>query len=288
MNSAVCSTLRSRLNLPVIALLLTIPFLTHPAAAQDPGEQMAQQAAQQGQQAAQQAADDAMRATQQAMQNMQDPQDSSTPSYSSSNRQQPPTIPSPNTPVPPQIRSAHSIFIANDGASLNFPLDPDVAYSAFYEALQAWGHYQMASTAHQADLIFELQGITPFNPALQLTIRDPKTNTRLWTVTSPFIVSPKRSKLAYWQEISITNLVSRVKVLAGEPLSSTETADLTTVPNYHTGRAVAIIVGTTIGVGVGGGLLLHHEFENGLANQKASQDAFCTANNIPLSECAGG
>jgi hypothetical protein len=28
--------------------------------------------------------------------------------------------------------------------------------------------------------------------------------------------------------------------------------------------------------------------ENSLANMKASQDAFCAANNIPLSQCAGG
>jgi hypothetical protein len=29
-------------------------------------------------------------------------------------------------------------------------------------------------------------------------------------------------------------------------------------------------------------------YENGLANGKAQQDAFCNANHIPLSECAGG
>jgi len=88
--------------------------------------------------------------------------------------------------------------------------------------------------------------------------------------------------------ISETNLVSRVKVVAGQPLSPDETADLTTVPNYHHVRTALIIVGIVVGAGVAGGLILHHEFENSLANQKASQDAFCTANNIPLSECAGG
>jgi hypothetical protein len=48
------------------------------------------------------------------------------------------------------------------------------------------------------------------------------------------------------------------------------------------------MVGSVVAFGVGGGLLLYHFYENSLASQKASQDAFCTANHIPLSECAGG
>jgi hypothetical protein len=36
--------------------------------------------------------------------------------------------------------------------------------------------------------------------------------------------------------------------------------------------------------GVGGYLAYRHS----IANQKASQDAFCEAHNIPLSMCAGG
>jgi hypothetical protein len=82
--------------------------------------------------------------------------------------------------------------------------------------------------------------------------------------------------------------VTRIKVLAGQPLSAAETNDLTTFPKYHTGRTALIIVGGAVAFGVGGGLLLHHLYENSLANQKASQDAFCNANHIPLSECAGG
>jgi hypothetical protein len=88
--------------------------------------------------------------------------------------------------------------------------------------------------------------------------------------------------------IAVTNLVSRVKVVAGQPLSPDETADLTTVPNYHRTRTLLIIGGAVVVAGVAGGLLLHHEFENSVANQKSSQDAFCSENNIPLSECAGG
>ncbi|MES2392361.1 MAG: hypothetical protein V4555_12020 [Acidobacteriota bacterium] len=48
------------------------------------------------------------------------------------------------------------------------------------------------------------------------------------------------------------------------------------------------LVGGTVALGVGGGLLLHHAFENSLADQKAQQDKFCQENHIPLSQCAGG
>lgn len=299
MNTAACSTLRSRLVAPVVALLLTLTLPNRPATAQiDPGVQAAQQAAQNAQQANQQAA----QAAQQAMQNAQAAAADSTPAYSSSGGQQPPAANPPNTPVPAQIRTAHTVFLVNDGAAPNFPVDPNAAYSAVYEALQAWGHYQLVDSAQQADLVFQLHGVAPLTdisggrggvysvttPAFELTIRDPKTNLSLWTVTSPYLVSPRHSKVAYWRQVSITNLVSRVKVLAGQPLTSAETAELTTYPNYHFGRNAAIIIGATVGAGVAGGLILHHEFENSLSNMKASQDAFCTANNIPLSECAGG
>jgi hypothetical protein len=82
--------------------------------------------------------------------------------------------------------------------------------------------------------------------------------------------------------------VSRVKVVASQPLSPDETADLTTVPKYHTARTLLIVGGVVVGAAVAGVLIEHHEFDNSLANQKASQDAFCEANNIPLSQCAGG
>jgi len=64
-------------------------------------------------------------------------------------------------------------------------------------------------------------------------------------------------------------------------------ADLVSV-KAPSAKAAWIVMGSVLALGIGGGFLLHHEYENSLANQKASQDAFCTANHIPLSECAGG
>lgn len=207
-----------------------------------------------------------------------------------------------SAPVPSQIQQAQTIFLTNSGSDPNFPIDATKAYNDIYAALETWGRYKLVNSPDQADLVFELKGIAPItdisgnrggvysitSPAFQITILDPKSNIVLWTITSPVTVTGKNQVLARWVSISETNLLSRVKVVAGQPLSSDETADLTTVPKYHNMRTALIIVGVVVGAGVAGGLILHHEYENGLANMKASQDAFCEANNIPLSQCAGG
>lgn len=316
---AACNILRSRLSLPVVAFLLTPTLFTRPAAAQDDA---GMQAAQLAQQAAQQANDAAMQANQQMMQAnqqmMMDTQNQmvqqsiqaaqaaamNDAATSTSSRQQPlPTLPSYTTPVPPQVRAARTIFLANDGSTGSFPIDPNVAYEAVYNALQSWGHYQFADTAQNADLIFQLHGVAPItdvsggngsgiytstSPAFQLIIRDPKTNTRLWTVTSPVIMTGRGSTRDYWQNVDIENLVSRVKVLAGQQLSPEETATLTAYPKNHSARTALVVSGVAVGLAVGGAIALHSAFEHSVNNMKASQDAFCVANHIPLSECAGG
>ncbi len=208
----------------------------------------------------------------------------------------------PAAPAPSQIQQAQTIFLANSGSDPNFPIDAAKAYNDIYAALQTWGRYKLVNSPDQADLVFQLKGVAPItdvsgdrggvysvtSPAFRITILDPKSNIPLWTITSPVNVTGKNQVLARWVSISETNLVSRVKVVAGQPLSADETADLTTVPNYHRTRTLLIIGGAFVGAAVAGGLILYHEHENALANMKASQDAFCAANNIPLSQCAGG
>lgn len=205
-------------------------------------------------------------------------------------------------PVPSQIQQAQTIFLTNSGSDPNFPIDATKAYNDIYAALQTWGRYKLVNSPDWADLVFQLKGIAPItdvsgnrggvysvtSPAFQITILDPKSNIALWTITSPVTVTGKNEVLARWVSLSETNLVSRIKVVAGQPLSPDETADLTTVPKYHNARTGLIIIGVVVGAAVAGGFIVHHEFENGLADQKASQDAFCAANNIPPSLCAGG
>jgi hypothetical protein len=208
----------------------------------------------------------------------------------------------PAAPVPSQIQQAQTIFLTNSASDPNFPIDATKAYNDIYAALQPWGRYKLVNSPDQADLVFQLKGIAPItdvsgnrggvysvtSPAFQLTILDPKSNIALWTITSPVNLKGKNEVLARWVSISETNLLSRVKVVAGQPLSPDETADLTTVPKYHNTRTLLILGGVVGGAAVAGGLIGYHEYENGLANQKASQDAFCAANNIPPSLCAGG
>jgi len=208
----------------------------------------------------------------------------------------------PNAPVPAQIATAHSIFLSNGGAENGFPVDSTQTYNTIYAALQSWGRYQLVNAPEQADLILKLRDVAPIttydtsrgrtysyvSPAYEVTILDPHSGVTLWTVTSPLNLAGSKTTLQRWEALSVTNLVSRLKVLAGQSLSATETADLTLVPKRHFGRNVAILSGVVVGAGVAGALILHHEYENSLASQKASQDAFCAANNIPLVDCAGG
>jgi hypothetical protein len=208
----------------------------------------------------------------------------------------------PAPPPPAQIASAHTVFLTKGSDDPNFPIDSTQSYNDLYAALKAWGHYQLVSAPDQADLVFQLRGVAPIagvagvngtvssytSPAFQLYLRDPKSNVVLWTITSPVTLAGRNQTFARWVSISETNLVSRIKVLDGQPLFAAETNDLTTFPKLHSGRNALIFVGLAVGFGVGGGLLLHHLYENGVANGKAQQDAFCNANHIPLSECAGG
>jgi hypothetical protein len=208
----------------------------------------------------------------------------------------------PTAPTPSQIQQAKIIFFTNSASDPNFPIDETKAFNDIYAALQTWGRYKLVDSPDQADLVFKLKDIAPItevtgnrggvysvaSPAFQLTILDPKSHIALWTITSPVNITGKNQVLARWVSIAETNLVSRVKVVAGQPLSSDETADLTTVPKSHTTRTILIVTGAVAGAVVAGVIIGHHETENSLANMKASQDAFCEANNIPLSQCAGG
>ena len=211
------------------------------------------------------------------------------------------TPPQPPAPAPSEIAAAHTIFLNNAGADANFPLSGEQSYNDVYAALQAWNHYQLVSTPDQADLILQLRGIAPItdivgnrggtysltSPAFQLVFKDRKTGTDLWTITSPVNIVGKKEVRDRWTSLAITNLISRIKVLANQPLSAAESADLTTVPKNHYKRNVILLVGGVVAVGAASALILHHEYENSLANQRQQAINFCNANGIPLSECAG-
>jgi hypothetical protein len=189
---------------------------------------------------------------------------------------------------------AHAIFLVNNGADQNFPLSAQDAYNKVYSALQAWGHYELVSSPDQADLVFQLHDIAPVtgiygdragtyavsSPAFRLAIKNPHTNVTLWTINSPVQVAGHKAARTRQLNIAVTNLVSRVKVLANEPLSETETADLTTYPHYHGKGLVITLVAVTVGTGLAAGLIMRHEFNQNVANQKSTlcvqNPFFCT------------
>ena len=205
-----------------------------------------------------------------------------------------PPTPPPQAPVPTQIAAAHTVFLVNDGSDPNFPLTAEQSYNEIYSALKAWGHFQLVSSPDQADLVFQLRDIAPItdvtggrggvysiaSPAFQLAIKDPKTNVTLWTITSPVQLAGRKTARARWLNIAITNMVSRVKVLANQPLSETETADLTLAPRYRGSATALIIIGVVAGASVAGALIAKHEFDQNEKNQQATLCAqnpfFCT------------
>lgn len=199
------------------------------------------------------------------------------------------TAPPQQAPVPAEIAAAHTVFLVNNGADANFPISADDAYNDVYNALQSWGHFQLVTSPDQADLVFQLRDIAPITgvigdrnsvyaingPAFRLAIKNPKTNVTLWTITSPAQVFGRRASRERWLDIDVTNLVSRVKVLANQPLNDTETADLTLYPHHH-GLAFGItLTAVILGSGVAAALIMKHEFDNKVASQNA---ALCAQN----------
>ena len=214
-----------------------------------------------------------------------------------------PLVPSQLTgPPPAQIASARTIFLSSAGADPNFPIDSARAYNDIYAQLRAWGRYQLVTSAADADLILDLHGVSPItgiygdgttsqsytSPAFQLNIIDPKADRAIWTITSPVTLYGHGKIYQHWVTISEGNVVSRLQVLAGQPLTAEQTTNLTIAPKTHRSLVGLIVVGSVVGLAVGGYFIAHHAFENSLADQKAQQDAFCNANHIPLNMCAGG
>jgi len=300
----------------VVAFLATTFTLPRITFAQDPATQAAQQAMdaaiqanQQAMQAAQQANQQAMDAAQQAAQqaSQQAMQDSMNAVQNAGGPIAPPrrrpTVPvTPRGPVPQNIAAAHSVFVSNLGSAPNAPIDIDQAYDQFSQQLVAWGHYSVVPSPAQANLIFELREIAPLTdvsgyrgdvasyatPAFELHIRDAKTGVVMWTVVSPIEDFGKKSERPQWYAMAVSNLVSRVKVVTATPLAPQEIVDLTAMPQTHDGRRALIITGVAVGAAATAGILMHHAYENSVADQKQQQDNFCLAHGIPLTECAGG
>jgi hypothetical protein len=286
----------------IAVLLFTQTAFTPAAIAQDASTQATQQAMQAAQQASQQAIQDNQQAAQQAQQAARQAMQNAGQSSSSlpvglGGVNHPPAPQVPSGPVPATIASAHTILLTNVGVSARLGLDPNQLYNDIHSRLEQWGYYQLVSSPQAADLIFQLDEFDPRNganvtpgtdvynrtPSFRVIILDAKTGIPLWTVTAPIYIAGRKT-YAHWMDISEQGLITRLKALAHQPVSPEEQAALTQYPPTHRGLLLGIFIAVPVIAGVGGYLGYRHS----LSDQKASQDAFCNANHIPLSECAGG
>lgn len=284
----------------IAVLVLTQTAFTQPAIAQDPqdaAQQAAQQANQQATQNTQQAMDAAQRASQQAMQDALAGQSSSSLPVPLGGVRYPPLPDVPSGPVPASIANARSVVLTNVGITPRLGLDTNTLYNDIHSRLEQWGYYQLVSSPQQADLIFQLDEIDPRNganvtpatdvynrtPSFRIVILDARTGIALWTVTAPIYITGRKT-YAHWIDVSEEGLITRLKALAHQPISPEEQADLTQYPKNHRSALLLILPG----VALAGGLGMYLAYRHSISDQKANQDAFCKANNIPLSMCAGG
>lgn len=106
----------------------------------------------------------------------------------------------PAAPVPTQIASAKKVFISNMGtdsmsaAAFRYERAENKPYDEFYAAVKAWGRYQLVDSPADADLIYEIGFTAPITdvgrltahqPQFNLSIVDPRTHFRLWTLLAP-------------------------------------------------------------------------------------------------------
>jgi hypothetical protein len=145
---------------------------------------------------------------------------------------------SPTALVPAPIATAQKIFVSNAPgdslpASLGGPARP---YHEFYAAIKSWGHYQLASSPADADLVLEISfsnpivGVNVMSTSgggstsallLKLVIVDPKTNIPMWWFTESFGLksgfSHRKETLDSNFHVSIAALVDDVRELVEQP-----------------------------------------------------------------------
>ena len=145
-------------------------------------------------------------------------------------------------PVPPQIFSAKRIFVSNGGADSGlfphpFSGTPERAYGAFYAAVQGWGRYEMVSSPREAELVAELQLISPSGPAnankqkgasdplpfFRLVIFDRETHFALWTFTETIEAANLQKTHDRNFDDALAALAADLKKLAGASAATAST-----------------------------------------------------------------
>jgi hypothetical protein len=166
---------------------------------------------------------------------------------------------STTAPIPPQVLSAHSVFISNGGGSNYFDIfdgGPNRAYNTFYAQIRRTGRYELASSPSGADAIFEIRAVAPpvpglgapvYNPQVMLTIRDPRTNTVLWTASANVRAIGTRKHRDKDFDQSVAVLVDELAQLTGQPLTTAQAKAIDS--NSRMSMAAKVFIFSSIGAG---------------------------------------
>ncbi|HEY5381760.1 MAG TPA: hypothetical protein VIJ65_05860 [Acidobacteriaceae bacterium] len=179
-------------------------------------------------------------------------------------RQSPDTTPttpplSPEALARQRLLSAHTLYLARSTQDARFPASPDDAYNLVLNNLKNWGHYQIVDNIAQADLVLQLRDAVHasvvdandpndasasdvyYLPSFQLTIADPSTLSPLWTVNTSIPTAVKTKNQPALLSAAATNLVSQLKLLAGDQLTPQDQAAQKQVTHYYHSHAAFVI-----------------------------------------------
>jgi hypothetical protein len=204
---------------------------------------------------------------------------------------------SPEAIARQRLLAAHTLYVAKGTQDANFPASPDEAYNDVLSRLRAWGRFQLVDSVASADLVLQLHdavatdanpGTPPdytdasitYEPSFQLTLADPATLAPLWVISVPVAAGLKHRGRTNLLSVSAENLVTQLKLLAGDPLTAQDVTAMKQVRTYRrlgTGVTLAFIA-----VGVAVPLALLFVFKH---HAQQDQAAFCQAHNI--SPCPG-
>jgi hypothetical protein len=100
-------------------------------------------------------------------------------------------------------------------------------YNSLYIALQNWGHWQLAASPSDADLILVVRFTAPliaggiYDPQINLTILDGKTRSPIWTLTQPVAGAFRKATWEKNYNDGTTSLVNQLKTLTAAPAAAT-------------------------------------------------------------------
>jgi hypothetical protein len=146
-------------------------------------------------------------------------------------------------PVPGQILTAKRVFISNAGSEsygsqtyfrlTKYDGGPDRFYNQFYSAIKDWGHYELAGSPTDADIVCEIRFTSPivdkqtqydlvYDPQLNVTILDPKTRVALWSLTEH--IQPARNREGDNRNFdqAVARLVEHTRMLTSGSVASTD------------------------------------------------------------------